>query len=315
MEDDDDWISDDDDDDNSPRWRERGEPKVTSSDKLFDYGYRPDIKIHSSLKDKQTTTALFGIELEHSYSSNNELRGNALRPTFYSFSSKEKSLPIYYKRDSSINEGGELVTQPFSEESFDYAQWQKYLTWLVEEQKSQAFAERCNCGIHVHISWKNKNGKLRHTDPFIIAKAMIFQKLFRQNLFKISRRIDSSFTRYANIRVSEGSIPSAFDDIKGTRAFLHKKRNFITTDRFSAFNFKEETLEIRLFRSTLNYTSFKAIMQLCFNIPLFLETMSLSSLLHHAQKGTLSVFWNESFMSCMPKNVQKYIIKQLKKGE
>lgn len=313
---------DDDEEDNEDGYRRESDHMDNINlGGILSYGFQPEqlniainknknILIDPSRTQTRVNNCLFGIELEHTFD-NYSIRD--LVNKFYSFSTSSTGVKIYYKSDSSINgNGGELVTHPFHENAFNYKQWQEYLTFLTEEANGKAFPVDCNCGIHVHMSWRGKDGRLRHKDPLIVAKLMVFQRLFRENLFKISRRTTRSFDGYSRI-TDNSTFNTYFGEVHGINRFIKEKRLLTSSDRYSAFSLKDKTLELRLFRSTLNYTSFKCILQMCFNFPNFLEKCSLSSMIYHAERDSLDVFWNQSFMPYMPKNVQDYIKKQLTK--
>jgi hypothetical protein len=149
---------------------------------------------------------------------------------------------MYFKQDSSINNGFEVVTHPFTlQYAHKHMAWHKILKYL--RTKNATSYEKGTCGLHIHLNrnffTKNEERKLK----------MFFNYCY-PDILKFSQR-GGSTCQYAQRE------PYGFEQFYNTDN--HSQAGM---GRYSALNsLNSQTLEIRIFRGTLNYTAFLAKLQ------------------------------------------------------
>jgi hypothetical protein len=174
---------------------------------------------------------------------------------------------IYLKTDSSIR-GFEIVTHPFTlKYAHEHIKWCKVLEWLVENNYTSYKSGRC--GLHIHL---DRN----YFDEMDIIKMRIFFSGTSNEIFKFSRR--------------EGK-----DNIYCIYEPFDKKRffNFSQNGRHYAFNINtnKNTVEIRVFRGTLNIKRFIASLQFCDALANFIRITSGSFFLNNVFSE--KILWGE----------------------
>lgn len=195
-------------------------------DLILPYSFDPQFKFYKTDKDKRELL-YFGIELEV------ESNGNDKREAV-------ESLPscVYVKADSSIMDGFEIVSHPMTYNWIrdNYSIWNKILDLRKKGWRSY---DTESCGMHIHLS-KNAFGN------YHLYK---FMKLFYDNrdfILRFSQRKDMHLDHWAALNDREQSIK-------------YKARNKCMggADRHTAINLEREfSVEVRVFRGTLNPCSF-----------------------------------------------------------
>lgn len=158
---------------------------------------------------------------------------------------------IYCKHDGSLNEGFEIVSQPCS---LDYHL--HTLPWdeILHEAVGMGYRshDAGSCGLHVHVS-RLAFGDTYEAQEEAIARVLYFAERNWKQLLRFSRRTQYQLDRWA--RRYEARADETPADL------LHKAKN--TCDRYRAINFTpSQTIEFRLFRGTLNETTFYATLEL-----------------------------------------------------
>ena len=208
---------------------------------IHDYSYRPDLIFHQTDDD---TRLYFGIEIEtehklESYSARNEAAEYAHR--------LENMDLAYLKSDGSLTCGFEIVTHPMSH---DFMMTEADDLWntistLKTNYDMISWGTR-TCGVHVHISRSGFNGGA-HQHRFL--QLVYNNKLFYEAL------AGRSSDRWAS-----------FNDIydgHGDKRIMNKIIHHRDSNRYSAVNtINRDTLEMRIFRGTLNVRSLKSIVNL-----------------------------------------------------
>lgn len=152
---------------------------------------------------------------------------------------------IYFNRDGSLSNGFEIITQPHTEEAFWAMPWERLLD-ICKENGYQSH-DIGTCGLHVHIS-REMFGTDEKKQGVAISKLIRFYDLFYGEILKISRRTESQAERWAG--------RYGADDRKTAE---HYGKNKGCTSRYYAVNnTNRTTVEIRIMRGTLNYTTFCA---------------------------------------------------------
>jgi hypothetical protein len=195
------------------------------------YSYRPLMKFHK-LSNENENTPFFGIELEVERKNSNGLKHRYMAGLI-------DHEHWYFKTDGSLTDGFEIVTHPMT---FNYIkQSEKTFTdsmkLLVENGYNSYDAN--TCGMHIHISKNN----------FTTWHLYRFLKFFVENkefIVAISQRKMEKLKKWANIE----------DDSDSSLIYKAKKKDG-NSERYVAINLKNsQTIEIRIFRGTLNINSF-----------------------------------------------------------
>lgn len=156
----------------------------------------------------------------------------------------------YCKHDGSLDEGLEVVSHPAT---LEYHTGKKEVYREIFEQLAdQGWRSHVDgtCGLHVHIS----KGPVLNQNRYAIANLLLFFDYHWNRLVNFSRRKESQLERWAQ-RYHTGHIPynRITDDASNTGEY----------DRYMAINLhNDHTIEIRMFRGTLNVDTFIATLQL-----------------------------------------------------
>lgn len=207
---------------------------------IHSYSYKPMPKFLKTENDKSTDLH-FGIELEVE-----KAESDISHPDMAKQIHNEN---LYYlKRDGSLDNGFEIVTHPMT---FNYIQANRetvflpLLNKLVDNQYRSYDAN--SCGIHIHMS----------KQAFGTWQLYRFMKFFIDNrdfVTAISQRKPEKLERWAAI------------DNDNEDAIIYKaKKKYGNSKRYVAVNLQNQsTVEIRIFRGTLNYFSFMKNVEFCY---------------------------------------------------
>lgn len=207
---------------------------------IHSYSYKPTPKFLKTENDKNNDM-FFGIELEVE-----KADSDVSHPDMAKQIHNEN---LYYlKRDGSLDNGFEIVTHPMT---FNYIQANRetvflpLLNKLVDNQYRSYDAN--SCGIHIHMS----------KQAFGTWQLYRFMKFFIDNrdfVTAISQRKPEKLERWAAI------------DNDNEDAIIYKaKKKYGNSKRYVAVNLQNQsTVEIRIFRGTLNYFSFMKNVEFCY---------------------------------------------------
>ena len=185
-----------------------------------------------SLSNDNSNAPFFGIELEVERKNSNGLKHKYMAGMI-------EHEHWYFKNDGSLTDGFEIVTHPMT---FNYIQQSEKtftdsLKLLVEKGYNSYDAN--TCGMHIHISKAN----------FTTWHLYRFLKFFVENkefIVAISQRKMEKLKKWANI-----------EDDNDTSLIYKAKKKDGNSERYVAINLKNtSTIEIRIFRGTLNINSF-----------------------------------------------------------
>jgi len=195
------------------------------------YSYRPSMKFHK-LSNENENAPFFGIELEVERKNSKGLKHKYMAGMI-------QHEHWYFKTDGSLTDGFEIVTHPMT---FNYIQQSEKtftdsMKLLVENGYNSYDAN--TCGMHIHISKNN----------FTTWHLYRFLKFFVENkefIVAISQRKMEKLKKWANIE----------EDSDSSLIYKAKKKDG-NSERYVAINLKNTaTIEIRIFRGTLNINSF-----------------------------------------------------------
>jgi len=223
---------------------------------IHDYSYRPDPIFRKS--DDEQTRLYFGIEIE------TEVRGgdysNRRSAAEYAQQQLEMYDLAYLKSDGSLECGFEIVTHPLSHSYFmkDGDRLWNTIDKLKSEYGMMAWGTK-TCGLHVHISRAGFNGG-SHQHRFL-------QLVYNNKDFYevIAGRASSHWAKFDDI----------FDPNTGQKSFKNKFDRH-GSDRYSAVNTNNRnTLEMRIFRGSLNPRFIKSAIDLAHASVEFTRVMSV----------------------------------------
>ena len=237
------------------------------------YSYRPSMKF-CSLSNDNSNAPFFGIELEVERKNSNGLKHKYMAGMI-------QHEHWYFKTDGSLTDGFEIVTHPMT---FNYIQQSEKtftdsLKLLVENGYNSYDAN--TCGMHIHISKNN----------FTTWHLYRFLKFFVENkefIIAISQRKMEKLKKWANI-----------EDDNDTSLIYKAKKKDGNNQRYVAINLQNKaTLEIRIFRGTLNINSFMKNIE--FAHSLFMYTKENKDISLDGFKGYIET-------SCDYSNLKKFI--------
>jgi len=263
---------------------------------IHDYSYRPDPIFHSTDKDERL---FFGIEIEV------EASDSKSDSAMHAYQLEGADL-AYLKNDGSLDHGFEIVTHPMSHDF--YKNEASQLWEVLEDLRSKSGLrvkswDTRTCGLHIHISRTGFTGGA-HMHRFlnlVYSNADMYSTLAGRSSDQWAKFTDI-FTREYERDSNGDRVP---DDISGykivsKRTFKHKLDNNRSSDRYSAVNTQNpHTLEMRIFRGTVNGDTIKAQLDLAHASVEYTRTLSV----HDIRNGALSA---DQFMWYIIQNVELY---------
>lgn len=152
--------------------------------------------------------------------------------------------------DGSVD-GFEIITNPMT---YGYFRKMYPVEKILKECKRYGFTSHDNntCGLHIHMS-KNAFGESHAIQKDTIVKCVYLLEKFSGKWHTISRRGGSCFGHYTTLYNVDIDCIS-FDDV-------WKKR-----DRYRILSIRDETIELRMFKGTLNPDSFRAAIDLYYGL-------------------------------------------------
>ena len=226
--------------------REEDEEDEYCDDECFgiihDYSYKPYPIFHPSDKDGEL---FLGVELEtDKYSKSKQHAAEKIAGI-----SSSESL-FYLKEDASLYDGFEIVTHPatlsFHRKGMP---WESMLQTIVQSGGNSN--NTTTCGLHVHMS-KLFFGQSEDEQDTHLLKMLHLLEKFWQQLFVFSRReSQSGFAQRYNK-------PFYFDELDEVKKLKQRDGHFQALN-ISPYN----TIELRIFRGTLELPTLMATIELC----------------------------------------------------
>jgi hypothetical protein len=219
---------------------------------IHDYSYRPDAIFHSTDKNERL---YFGIEVEVEDPRNlSESAGYAHR--------LEGMELAYLKHDGSLSCGYEIVTHPMSH---DYYKNEASDLWDTLEHLRTHYKvkswDTSTCGLHIHISRTGFNGG-GHMHRFL--NLIYSNQDFYQRLAGREESRWATFDDIMSMEIVRDAYGNRVTDDDGftlhkTKRSIASKLQSYSTERYSAVNTRNrETLEIRIFKGTVNTNTIKS---------------------------------------------------------
>ena len=193
----------------------------------------------------------------------------------------------YLKYDGSLDDGFEIVTMPHTLEEY----MTKFPFDGLDELRDSGFRswDTDTCGFHVHVSRATFGMRLNDTTPTQGRKdahMLRFTKLIYDNRRQVRRIAGRSSDRWAS-----------FDD---TGRLLNKvKTGYQANGRYSAVNISSKrTLEIRVFKGSLNVRRVKAYLQFVHSTVEYTREL-------HVSPNDNNLMWRR-YTGWLHKNEQQY---------
>lgn len=173
-----------------------------------------------------------------------------------------KETRIYCKHDGSINDGFEIVSHPMTlEYHINNMKWKEIFDKAVYMDYRSHNTE--TCGLHIHVN-RNAFGE-ENTQEAVIGRIVFFVEKHWNELVKLSRRAPYNLNRWA----------SRYATISSTTKETYDKAKGKCLGRYVAVNLENaNTVEFRMFRGTLRYSTFIATLQLVYEICRFAIMLS-----------------------------------------
>ena len=226
---------------------------------IHDYSYRPDPKFYRH-PDEEPHRLYFGIEIE------TEVRGQSYadRKVAAEYAVRLEGQGLaYLKSDGSLECGFEIVTHPMTHQYYANAEslWEVIRT-LKSEYGMMSWGTR-TCGLHVHISRAGFNGG-SHQHRFL---QLVYNN---KKLYELlAGRSASHWAKFDD----------NYDPSTGQKSLKHKFDRG-GSDRYSAVNTNNRnTLEMRIFRGSLNPRFIKSAIDLAHASVEFTRTMSVKEVI------------------------------------
>lgn len=152
---------------------------------------------------------------------------------------------IYFNRDGSLDNGFEIITQPHTEAAFWSIDWESILNAC--KNNGYTSYDAGTCGLHLHIS-RAMFGSTEEKQGVAISKLIRFYDCYYNDILKVSRRTLAQAQQWAD----------KYGTSNRKEAEEYGKKKKYANRYYAVNNTNYATIEIRITRGTLNYTTFKA---------------------------------------------------------
>lgn len=222
------------------------------------YHTQREWKTYKLENEKTNLTIGFEVEVENFGNENNNEVAGIIKNVLNGF--------VAIERDGSLNNGFEIISHPFTRKYFE----------TIKPQLKQAFGhlnacdfrgdETSTAGLHVHIN-KLAFGNDYTKQNENINKLFLFFETYKNELLKFSRRRGSECERWACWFSDARESDNANGNAKKIKSLKFINDNKANHERYRAINLtKGATVEIRIFKSSLNFETFCATLELIFTI-------------------------------------------------
>lgn len=227
-----------------------------------------------SLFDQRKPRVLLGLELEIEVD-RNKSREDIARHLLINVGNFEGERYALCEEDRSIRHGFEMVTAYTGLDV--HAEQLQFFKKIFKGAKSH---QTTTCGLHVHICKSDMT--TLHGAKMIL---FINDQANRELIKAIARRDGSSYASLKNKKQDKGWIKESlntYSDRQGRMVKVSDKFNQLkrlNNDRYEALNFKnDKTIEFRLFRGSLKYTTIMACLEFTYATWFFCRDASSNAL-------------------------------------
>lgn len=260
---------------------------------IHEYNYTPEYIKHFMDNENKRTTLLLGAEIEvggnkPEVDSNNKQSVVKRCIQIMNGSESDKEDLIYSTHDGTVQI--ELDTMPCSLEyhknKMNYKEMFKYLDEMGYK------GHDCNtAGLHIHAN-RDYLGKTKMQQDLVISKILYIIEKFNDNICVIGRR-NTDYSQFVGDRCKEDTV-------------LNLLAKYDNTGKKAALNLQhKDTIEFRMFKSTLKYETFLLTLEFVKDIIDFAKSINIEEI----EKMT----WND-LMKTFSKDLQQYYIDRYNKA-
>ena len=207
-------------------------------DEIEEYGYKPEPLFRGD------GNRYFGVELEVDCGGKDNENARRLKDI-----ANMQLENIYIKSDGSLDDGFEIVSHPMT---LDYHKDEMDWESVLQEAINMGYRshQTSTCGLHIHVN-RNAFGENQYQQEEVIEKILFFVEKHWSELFTFSRRSSYNMNRWS----------ARYGFEKTGKEILEKAKD--SENRYVAVNLRNyHTIEFRLFRGSLRYSTFIATLQL-----------------------------------------------------
>lgn len=230
---------------------------------LHDYDYKPEYISHYMSDEDKDITALFGIEIEVAGNDNEPDREEVVKKCIQIMNGSDDDSEnlIYSTKDSTVQI--ELDTMPcsleFHKNKMNYKELFKYL-----DEIGYKGHDCSNAGLHIHVNRKYL-GKSELIQQLTISKILYILEKFNDEICVIARR-NNSYSKF----VGKNEVNKSLNEL------YNKYHN---TGKRVALNLQhKDTIEFRMFRSTLKYETFILTIEFVKNIVDYAKSINIEQI-------------------------------------
>lgn len=256
---------------------------------IEDYYYKPDPIFYGESEDN----SYLGIELEVDNTDgnyDNKLIYQAAESILDNYCEQ-----LYLKHDGSLSHGFEIVSHPAT---LEYHQnefgWQEIMN-TCKESTLRSF-DTSTCGLHIHLS-RDYFGDTQEIQDLHISKLLLLiSKFYDSHLLKFSRRQPNELRWCENISID-------YEENDDEKTIVDKMKQSKSKGRYTAVNLlNSNTIEFRLFKGTLNYSTFISSLQFVMEISKYAKNTELKSI--------PTTNWSDIFLFTEFKELKNYLIER-----
>lgn len=183
---------------------------------------------------------------------------------------------VYLKSDGSLTNGFEIVTHPMTYEyHLEDMSWKEILNKLVS--LGYRSHEISTCGYHIHVSRKRLGTTVEEQEESI-ANLVSFVENNWSKIVRFSRRTEMALNKWAARCVNTGNRDITLKYVKDG-----------DTRRYTCINLlNPNTVEFRIFRGTLLYTTFIATLQFVHELCVKITKVSVEEIEHFTWEDFLN---------------------------
>lgn len=253
---------------------------LTQSQKKYihDYNYKLEYIHHYMPNEDKDTTALFGVELEVAGNDNEPNREKTVKKCIQIMNGSEDDTEdlIYSTSDSTVQI--ELDTMPcsleFHKNRMNYKELFKYLDELGYK------GHDCDkAGLHIHVDRKYL-GKSELVQQLTISKILYIIEKFNDEICVIARR-NNDYSKFVGKEEVNKSLDKLYCKYKdtGKRVALNLQH--------------KDTIEFRMFRSTLKYETFLLTIEFVKDIVDYAKSVNIEEIELIQWKDLMDTFSDE----------------------
>ena len=206
---------------------------------IHDHDFKP-MPIFKHLPYEKNKRMYLGFELEVECKNDEPITS---AQCFKDWLNERTDGELYFKSDGSLENGYEIVSHPMT---LAYIHKNMHIKKMLKYLSTNAHTsyDTGSCGLHIHF---NRN-YYKDSD---IMKLKTFFNLNKKHIIKFSKRKDTQIRQWSKIE----------EEYTPYNMLTRSVSISSYGDRYVAVNVNRETIEIRIFRGTLNYDRFLASLQ------------------------------------------------------